>query len=395
MKNFIRKIKNYGHYFESHFYSFLFGTPIKRFKVIFVTGTDGKTTTAHFIYNILVHSGKKAALLSTTEAKIADKNYETGLHTTTPSKWDLQSLLLQAKKDECEYLVIEMTSHGIDQHRIVGTHADCVVYTNITNEHLDYFKTIDNLIKTKALLMKKSKSVILNIYDPSFNDLTKWADKFNKSVTTYNYRLMKNIVSKEWKNKFPGNYNLENAAAAMCVGRYLGIKERIIINSLEMSLPPDGRYKIINNGLGLKIIIDFAHTPNALKRLLGALNTNSKKILVFGSAGNRDKLKRIEMGKIAGTFADKIVLTAEDPRTEDLDKINSKISEGIEKSEKSLDKDYYIIKDRKEAIKFAIKHLAKRGDTIIISGKGHEKSMNFNNVEVPWSDEEVVLSLLK
>lgn len=392
-----RKLENLGHLFESYLFSTLYGFPIKKIKSIFVTGSDGKTTTSYFIYNVLNSNGIKTGLVSTVEARAGDKTFDTGLHTTTPSKADLQKLLKAVVDEGCEYMVFEITSHGIDQHRIVGAHPEAAVITNITHEHLDYFKTFDKLVNTKAKIIPISKKAYLNKFAKVTPSLIEIAKKSNTPQVIYDREVMRKLLSDKWKITFPGDYNLENAAAAYSLAKDMGISEKDIIRALESSTPPVGRYKEVISDRDFKIIIDFAHTPNALEEVLRATKKQAKNrvIVVFGSAGLRDVTKRPLMGDAAGKYADITVLTAEDPRTEKVEDISTQIAEGLKKQGKKLDKDYYFKHDRTEAIDFAINHLAQKDDIVIITGKGHEQSMCFGTTEYPWSDEKAVLDSIK
>lgn len=330
----------------------LYGFPSRGLKVIGVTGTDGKTTTVHMIYEILKAAGKKVSMISTINSP--------GLHVTSPDPFVVQKLIKEAVKKGNEYIVLEVTSHALDQYRFWGINFEVGVITNITHEHLDYHKTFKNYYHTKLNLLKKSKIPV-------------------------KYRKLK------LKLKIPGEYNIENASAATLATTALGIDQELARKTVENFTGLTGRMEEVKNNKGIKIIIDFAHTPNALEQALKTLKkqTKGKLIAVFGSAGQRDEGKRPLMGKIASKFADYAVVTAEDPRGE-LDKINKQITQGIKTGV-----DFFVINDREHAIDFAINKLAKKGDTVGIFGKGHERSINLDGkLEIPWSDREAVLKAL-
>lgn len=394
--SFVQKVKNIIHFFESWVLTFLYGFPIKKIKPIFVTGSDGKTTTSYFIYNILNSCGKKTALMSTVEAKVGGKDIDTGLHTTTPSRITLQKILKEIAKEKCDYVVFEVTSHGIDQHRIVGAKPIASVFTNITKEHLDYFKTYEKLIETKAKIIPIAKKAYINKHAFVSDKLVKIANDSNTEYVEYDRELIRPKLSSKFTDKFPGDYNFENAAAAYYLTKDLGINEDCIIKALEESTPPVGRFVYVENDKPFDIVIDFAHTSQAIKEVLKAVRDRVKGriIVVFGSAGERDVQKRPAMGEAAGKYADITVLTAEDPRSEKVEDICEQISVGIEKEGGIRGETYFVKPDRKDAIEFAINSLAKEGDMVIITGKGHERSMNFDGIEYPWSDQKAVEEVL-
>jgi len=276
------------------------------------------------------------------------------------------------------------------------------VFTNVSSEHLDYHKDFDSYLLTKAKLIDKSNTVVLNLDDQkNFEKLSNYSKERKKIVAQYgkdsfvDKKLLISIKESLIKN-FPGEYNIENALAALSVYSLVTSKsfsEDLAFRFEGMQGLP-GRFEQIPNNLGINIIVDFAHTTNSLKQVLTLVNEqkqqSSKVILVFGCAGLRDQTKRTPMGQVAGSLADLVIVTAEDPRTENLDKINEKIVEGIKKSNGT----YIIEKDRKNAILKAIEN-AEKGDFVVITGKGHEKSMCFGIKEYPWSDQDAVKEILK
>lgn len=359
--------------------SLWYGHPSKKLKMIGVTGTDGKTTTSSLIYWILKASGKKVGLVSTVSAQIGEVEYDTGFHVTNPEPIALQDFLSQMVKEGCEYAVLEVTSHGIDQERIAGIDFDIGVLTNITHEHLDYHGSFEKYRDTKLKFLKSVKKVVLNKDDDSFGYLsTMLKDKEVFSFSEEN----------PFKGLLPGGYNDSNAAAAAVVCGILGVQKEVITEAIGAFELPPGRLERIENNLGLNIFVDFAHTPNALERVLEYLSKEKKGklIVVFGSAGERDAQKRPMMGEVAGRFSDLAIITAEDPRSEKVEKISAQISEGVKISKG----EFLIIPERGEAISYAIQKVAEDGDTIVVCGKGHEKSMAYGEVEYPWSDQEAV-----
>lgn len=326
-----------------------FGNPSQKLKIIGVTGTKGKTTTCHIIYHILTSLGKKSGLISSISVP--------GLHVTSPDVIYLHKKLKEFVDDGCKFAVIEVSSHGIDQERIAGVKFDVGVLTNIAPEHLDYHKTFEEYKRVKMSFINSCKKSVI-------------APKTTKL------------------DILPGVYNNLNAEAAIEAVNEFGISKINALDAVKTFKLPEGRLTIVPNNLGINIFIDFAHTPESLAAALGYLKTLTKGrlIAVFGAAGERDPYKRPNMGREAAKFSDLIILTSEDPRSEDPNVIMNQIRSGIP--------DDYInvqeLADRSEAIKTAIR-LARAGDTIGIFGKGHEKSMNLDGkTEIPWSDKDVV-----
>lgn len=368
----------------------LYQYPSKSLKVIGVTGTDGKTTTSNIIYHILQSSGIKTGLVSTVNAKIGKNEYDTGFHVTNPGPFQLQKLLRKMVDKGLEYAVLEVTSHGLDQSRNFGVKFDIGVLTNITHEHLDYHKTFENYVKAKAKLFQNSKINIINT--DYFKFFKKYINKNNK-VVLYDQNSLNPRLLKAVNTKFKENYNVLNATAAILVTKEIGISDSKIIAAIKTFKGVEGRMQEIKNKLGIKIIVDFAHTPNALENLLQTLKKqktkNAKLIAVFGCAGERDIQKRPMMAEISTRLSDVTIFTAEDPRHENVLDIIIQMQKGVKKRNAKI----FEISDRLEAIKQAIK-IAKKGDIVVVCGKGHEKSMNFNGKEIPWSDEKAIKKVI-
>lgn len=372
----------------------IYGFPSKGMKFIGVTGTDGKTTTTNMIYQILKDAGKKVAMVSTINAEINGEKIDTGFHVTNPDYFLLQKLIDKAKKAGTEIFVLEVTSHGLDQFRTWGINFEIGVITNITSEHLDYHKTWENYFNSKAKLIKNSRWAVLNNDEDHFKRLKLLARGL--VVSFGNTKADFDTDKYKFKLKLPGDYNILNALAAIATTNILGVEEKNAIKTVENFSSLEGRMEEVKNNKGLKIIVDFAHTANALENALKTLKSGNKGklISVFGCAGLRDVKKRPLMGEISARLADITVITAEDPRGE-IDKINAEIMQGVKKAGGKLGKNVYIEKDRQKAIELAINKLAGKGDTVGIFGKGHEKSLNITgNEELPWSDVEAVKKAL-
>lgn len=381
-------IKNIYHLLVAILANIIFGFPAKKLKVIGVTGTDGKTTTVYLIYHLLKEAGFKVAMVSSIGATINDKLYDTGFHVTTPSSMALQKFLKEAKKQNVDYFILETTSHALDQNRTWGIPFKVGVLTNITNEHLDYHKTYESYLKTKKKLLRMSDVAIINKDDKSYafiSDLEKIKGKDN--WIPYSIKDKFEIKS----DKLSSSFNKSNALAAVSLCRYLKVSDSNINKGLESFNLPSGRLDFVYSK-EFKVMIDFAHTPNAFSQILSFLRplTGGRLIHVFGCAGERDKTKRPEMGKISSDFANIIILTSEDPRRESVEKINGEIIDGIQNPITQILK----IPDRQKAIDKAIE-IAETEDLVLLTGKAHEKSMNLGHGEESWDEYEAVKKALE
>jgi UDP-N-acetylmuramoyl-L-alanyl-D-glutamate--2,6-diaminopimelate ligase len=372
----MRKIKNFLHLLQAMLANICFGFPSRNLIVIGVTGTDGKTTTVHLINHLLRKAGFKSELLSSVTTP--------GLHTTTPSAWFLQKFLRQAVKRQTEYVVLEATSHGLDQHRLLGIKFKLAVMTNLTHEHLDYHQTLKSYLKAKGKLFEKAELAVLNRDDESFNYLKGRVPQKTKILS---YALKNEAdftpTTFPFKTSLQGLFNQYNCLAAAAAVFLLGLPVPQIQQGLASFGGVIGRLEEIKNKHGFRVVVDFAHTPNGLENVLQTLRKQlapkARLIVVFGCAGLRDKKKRPLMGAVAARLADLTVLTAEDPRTEDVNQIINQVGAKCLKAVK--------IPDRRKAIRYAIKN-AQKGDLVVICGKGHERSMCFGRKEIPWSDQE-------
>ncbi len=401
----LRSIKNFYHLGQAVAANCLYGFPSRKLSVIAITGTDGKTTTTTLLYHILKDAGYKVALISTVAAYIGAEEIDTGFHVTTPSPFSLQRLLKRIADARMEYVILEVTSHGIDQNRVWGIKPTLAAITNVTHEHLDYHSSYDEYLATKAKLLTATPHVFINSdakesailleeilrqrgYIEKTDDSAHDAPDFEKVAVKKLSGSMRDVLKRRFGTEA---YNFENAAVATTIAATLGVKEKSMHRSIEKFPGVPGRMQEVAKAKGVRFIVDFAHTPAALEQALSALVPSGKRhgrvIVVFGCAGLRDHTKRPMMGEIASRLADLVVLTAEDPRTEDVWAIISQIKSGVPTGAHSR---IVSIPDRREAIAFAYQHLAKSSDTILITGKGHEKSMCYGTVEYPWSDSQAV-----
>ncbi len=402
----IRKLKNIFHLFIAVTSSIHFRFPGRKMIVIGVTGTSGKTTTASMIYHVLKSAGKKVSVITTVSAIINGVNFDTGFHVTSPSPFSLQKYLNLAYKGGSEYFVLEVTSHALDQYRVFGTNIKIAVITNISHEHIDYHKTLEKYRDAKAKILKVVQYAVLNADDASFDYLS---NKTSGKVISFGIDKKADINLKNYpvKSRFVGKFQLYNFLAATGVANLLKIDKKNIISAIKSYPGIKGRWEELTLHKPFRVIIDFAHKPNALEEVLKAVRTITRRklIVVFGCAGLRDHLKRPMMGKIAAKLADYVILTAEDPRTEDVRDIISEIAQGFSSnliseadkknkiknlSVKTKGKYFWKIPDRQEAINFSIRRLAQKGDVILLCGKGHEKSMCYGKIEYPWDEIKAV-----
>jgi UDP-N-acetylmuramoyl-L-alanyl-D-glutamate--2,6-diaminopimelate ligase len=390
--------------------------PGRKLTVIGVTGTDGKTTTCNLLFHVLKEAGLRVGMISTVNAVIGDEVLDTGFHVTTPDAHDVQRYLAKMVDSGLTHVVLETTSHGWSQYRVDACEFDIGVVTNITHEHFDMHGSYETYRAAKARLFdslewtgKKPQGnprlAIFNHDDRSFDFLDKYV-KVNKltygltpesDVQGYEIRYKPGGMEFSVKHSefrvttcinLVGAYNVSNCLAAMSAAIFgLGIDPDVAARGVEKLPGIPGRMERIDMGQNLTAVVDFAHTPNALKVTLETARqmTEGRVIVVFGSAGLRDKEKRRMMAEVSAELADFTVLTAEDPRTESLDGILGEMAAGASSKGRSEGETFWRISDRGEAIKFALR-LAHPGDIVLSCGKGHEQSMCFGRVEHPWDD---------
>jgi UDP-N-acetylmuramoyl-L-alanyl-D-glutamate--2,6-diaminopimelate ligase len=393
-----------------------FDYPAKKLTVIGVTGTDGKTTTANLIHNILLTAGIRTGMISTVNAIIDDQVIDTGYHVTTPDSPHVQRYLYEMVNAGITHVILEATSHGLAQHRVDACDFDLGVVTNITHEHLDYHgsyqeyrrakaRLFEELVLTKDKSMGNPRTAILNYDDISYeylSELTKVnqisygfhskADVRAENIHHNPDGLEFEVIGPDFRILISfcilGVYNVSNCLASIAATVLgLGVDINLAKEGIGTLSGIPGRMENIHMGQEFMAIVDFAHTPNALMRVLEAARelTDGRVIAIFGSAGLRDKDKRRMMAEISSKLADFTVLTAEDPRTESLPEILEEMAEGAILMGGDEGESFWRVADRGEAIRFGIS-LTQPGDVLIACGKGHEQSMCFGNVEYPWDD---------
>jgi len=455
-----QSIKNIYHLLQAVLANVWFGFPSRKLKIIGVTGTNGKTTTVQMVAKILEeaknpekpdgYGASKVAVASTINFKIAKKERVNKSKFTTLSSWRLQKFLKQAVSAGCKYAVLEVSSHSLDQNRAWGVNFDVAVITNVTREHLDYHETMEKYARAKeklfAIVAKNTKGAsVVNLN-------SKFAEKFLeypagekygycieygvfsieyddvKVVEAKNIKLdifntQYSILNTQFTLNLPGDFNVENALAAACVGLSQNIPLEKISESLEKIKGIPGRMERIENDRELEIIVDYAVTPDSLEKLYkyldGIKKEGSKIIAVFGSCGERDRGKRPIMGEIVAKHADYAIVTNEDPYREDPQQIIDEVFAGVVghdfpkarlfpsssealripqsqalENKKTEGVDAFRILDRRDAIKAALK-IAKPGDIVVVTGKGAEETMAVGDRRIPWNDPRIIREILQ
>jgi UDP-N-acetylmuramoyl-L-alanyl-D-glutamate--2,6-diaminopimelate ligase len=420
-----------------------YGHPSQAMALVGVTGTDGKTTTTNLLFSILHAAGRRAGLISTINAVIGDEVFDTGLHTTTPDAPDVQRYLASMRDAAAEVAVLEVTSHGLAQHRVAGCAFDVAVVTNITHEHLDFHGSYEQYRDAKAMLFRSlaagqqaagspavpkpafpglMKTVVLNRDDSSYDFLAAipvprtityglqapHAGAQGAHLTAADIRHLPAgsefavrvdawggwpaVRELELTTSLLGDFNVSNVLAACSAALALGVAPGAIRAGVQAIAGLPGRMERIHAGQPFTAIVDFAHTPNALECALETLRTvagRGRLIVVFGCAGLRDRAKRRLMGAVAARLADYTVITAEDPRTEDLDSIMAETAAACVAAGRVEGQDFVRVADRQRAILHAVEQ-AQAGDALVVCGKGHEQSMCFAQTEYPWRDQDAL-----
>lgn len=451
----LQKIKNLYHSGISLLANIRYSFPSRKMYVIGVTGTNGKTTTVALLTRILEEAGFPTASASTIRFKIRKKEWVNKTKFTTLASFDHQNFLARAVRAGCKFAVLETSSHALDQNRAWGTDYDMAVITNVTREHLDYHQSMSEYRLAKQKLFRcvalkkgkkldKDRGILVVNFDmvepgefmlgksdriyiykkqkPESNkgvkqlnrdkdrpQITNSSDNALKAITLLPDHIVeaKNISlgrdgsafsvrDKEYKLKLEGDFNVENALAAIAAGLSLGISEEDIKKAVESVDQIPGRMEYVPNNKGLSIIIDYALTPDSMEKVgsLIARRAKNKLIWIFGSCGERDRGKRPIMGRIGGRYADTVIITNEDPYHEDPQAIIEEVFAGVLVSKgKVEEKNAFKIPDRKEALRRALA-LASRGDVILVTGKGAEENMKIEDTLIPWNDKRVIQELL-
>lgn len=410
---------DFYHFLIAFLAALLYYFPSRKLIVIGVTGTNGKTTTVNLITKILEKAGYKAAMMSTINFKIGDKEWVNETKMTTSSSFYLQKFLSMAAKSGCEYAVLETSSHSLAQNRVSAINYQVGVLTNLTREHLDYHQNMENYRDAKGKLFQKVKVNIVNLDDEYAEYFLNFAvqekygygikvenyEKFLtrsdfKTITAQNIKLTSqgasfNVLQHNINLKLLGEVNIYNALAAIAVGLSQNINLKLIKEALEEVKLIPGRMEFVELGQKFKIIIDYAVTPDSLEKLYQTIQVSdfkfqdSRLIWMFGSCGERDQGKRPIMGEVVGQRADYVIVTNEDPYQEDPQQIIDQVFSGVIKAGKIENENAWRIFDRHQAINKSLS-LAKENDIVLITGKGAETIMAIGKKKIPWKEKEVI-----
>ena len=398
---------------------YFFDYPANRMRMVGVTGTNGKTTTTHMIRHILKAQGHKVGVIGTVHIMIGDTSYP--IHNTTPDVVDLQHILHQMVQENVEYCVMEVSSHALALGRVSGVEFDTAVFTNLTQDHLDFHKTFENYLAAKCKLFeqvsapnqeKDNKGAVINIDDsyghrvmekttaPTITYSTLGKGTLNASdvhMSTKNSQYTVNYKGESYPVSMntTGLFNVYNTLAAIGACLQEGISMEAIDTALKTFSSVPGRFELIEEGQDFAVVVDYAHTPDGLQNILETAKAikENRIIIVFGCGGDRDATKRPIMGRIAAEYGDKIYVTSDNPRTEDPVQIVKDVEVGVKEALRD-GTSYEVIVDRREAINHAI-HDAKAGDIVIIAGKGHENYQILKNETIHFDDREEARKALK
>ncbi|MEI9966426.1 MAG: UDP-N-acetylmuramoyl-L-alanyl-D-glutamate--2,6-diaminopimelate ligase [Candidatus Moraniibacteriota bacterium] len=381
-----------------------FGFPGRGLTIVGVTGTNGKTTTSEMIYQILLASGKKAALASTIKFALPSGEHINTSKFTTLSPLKLNRFLKEAHREGVTHVVLEVSSHALDQHRTLGIPIAVAALTNLTREHLDYHKSMENYCRAKARLFRKAKAAVINAdsdHRDCFVRATHGTKLFYSTKDATADLVAKDIQLDFGKTEFrlgeerielrlPGLFNVENALAALGAARLLGLDEAAAAKALGAISGIPGRMELVPNNRGLDLVIDYAVTPDAFRKLYASVLPlkipGTMIIHVFGSCGDRDRGKRPILASIASEKADTVILTNEDPYTENPERILDEVEQGMTTKK---DRDYFRIFDRRAAIHKALE-MAERGDIVLFTGKGAETSIAYADHREPWNEHQAI-----
>jgi len=392
-----------------------YGHPHRKMKVIGITGTNGKTTTAFMIQRILQEAGIKTGLISTVRYEIGERVIPAAR--TTPEAVELHEMMAQMVRQNCGAVVMEVSSHSLVQKRVLGVDFDVAVFTNLTQDHLDYHKTMDGYFDAKTVLFKSLSTngkigiADINVDDPRGRDLAAMSLKAAKltfgienEATVRGQTLAVNCVGLKFEVATPkgvdrislplfGRYNVSNALGAIGASLALGVKLPAMARALKSLPPVPGRLERMDCGQPFQVFVDYAHTDDALKNVLTTMRESAKgRLLVcFGCGGNRDTRKRALMGRVAGELADFSVLTSDNPRKEEPRAIIAQIEEGFTHAGAAAK--YEVVEERREAINRVLA-VAEAGDVVVIAGKGHETYQEFADTVISFDDREVAREYL-
>lgn len=416
-KNIFRHIEPFGHLVESVLANIRYGFPARKLRVIGVTGTNGKTTTSFFIYKMLHEAGESVALMSTVANGMGAEIETQQEHATTARAFVLQRRLREYVNAGAKWVVVETSSHALAQHRVWGIPYEIAVMTNVTGDHLDYHGTFDRYRDAKRRLFalanrNKRGFGIINYDDAS---AATFASSISRSVTYGiqggdfraeslqlsseggDYSVNYDGVDYKIHTNIPGEFNVSNSLAALAVGQHIGLSKEQIEAGIAVLDKVDGRMNAIDEGQPFSVIVDFASTPDGFEQFFSSVRplVKGKLIAVFGSAGRRDETKRSVQGEIAAKYADTVVLTEEDDRDVDGNEILEQIAEGARRGGAVDNTTLFKVLDRETAMKKAFSVASSREDTVVLLGKGHERTIERSDGEHDWNETEVARKLLR
>ncbi len=385
-----------------------FSRPADSLKLIGITGTNGKTSITYMVKSILNQHGIKCGLIGTIQNVIGDEVFDA--KNTTPGIYELQELFSKMKAAGCTHVIMEVSSHALDQGRVEGLHFDLALFTNLTQDHLDYHKTMENYLLAKRKLFQMCDTAVINYDDPSAERLTKnldckiisySAESDNATYTAKNVKYASDGIEYEFVGfdaikrislSTGGKFSVYNSMCAAAAAILLGCTLDEVAVGLSSLNGVKGRAEVVPTGKDFTVIIDYAHTPDGLKNVLSTFKEckTNRLVSLFGCGGDRDKGKRPQMGEIAAKLSDFVIVTSDNPRTENPSAIIKDILEGM----KDTKTPYTVIENRIDAIKYAIKN-AKSGDIIVLAGKGHETYQIIGTEKIHLDEREVVLEALK
>ena len=384
-----------------------YGHPSSKMKMVGITGTNGKTTTTYMIKSIAEKAGMKVGLIGTIQNMIGDEVIHT--ERTTPESIDLQHLLFDMHESGCELVVMEVSSHSLVLDRTYGIDFDIAIFSNLTQDHLDFHKTFKDYADAKALLFAQSEISLINIDDPASSvmiDAAKGkvatyaidgkadfkAENIQMTSTSTSFRINSSYITADLSVAIPGRFTVYNTLASASACSLLGINDSDIVKALSELKGVDGRFQALNTHNGCTMILDYAHTPDSLKNVLETARgfVKGRLISVFGCGGNRDATKRPKMGAISASLADFTVVTTDNPRFEKPSDIIADIVEGL----KDVPKDKYIcIENRVDAIRYALEN-SEPDDVIILAGKGHETYQEIKGVKHDFDEKKIVAEIV-
>ncbi len=389
----------------------LYDNPSKKLDVIGVTGTNGKTSTTHLIKSITDYNKIKSGLIGTLGIVVGDEVLKTEY--TTPEASEVQDIMHKMLNENTEVCLLEVSSHAIELNRVYGVDFDVAIFTNLTRDHLDFHKTMENYyLAKKKLFYRTKKSNIINVDDPfgkrlyeelkndgvhalSYgidNEADIKANNLRTTIKGTEFQLVIGEIVKDVYVKTPGKFSVLNSLAALGTTHCLNIDLDDSIEALAKYNGVKGRFQIADTKLDCTIILDFAHTPDGLEKVMDTINefASSRKVVMFGAGGDRDVARRAPMGEIAGKYCDLTILTSDNPRFEDPNAICEEIAEGVS----MYGGEYVIVLDREEAIYYAIKNYQK-DDVILIAGKSTEPHQDYGTEKVPYDEIEVTKKMIK